>query len=266
MSWQIADVPGPKRDLVGYGRYPPRVRWPDNARVAVSLVINYEAGSELSHELGDGRTDGLVEVPFSINPKYRDFGTESMFEYESRAGIWRLQRLFDAERLPATFFACAVALERNPEVGAWIREAGHEPCGHGWRWEQVWRLSEEQEREHLRLCIESIEKTCGDRPRGWYCRYSPSPNTRALLVEQGFEYDCDAYNDDLPYHVDVGGRQHLVVPYNLVTNDVRFLMPQGDMAPADWADFLCRAYDCLWQEGETHPRMMSVGLHPRIIG
>jgi len=267
MSWQIADVPGPKRDLIGYGRNPPRVRWPGEARIALNFVINYEEGAEASHELGDGRSDGLTEVPFALNPRYRDFGAESMFEYGSRAGIWRLARLFDGYDIPLTMYACAVALERNPEVCAWIRERGHEPCGHGWRWEQIWRLSRDEEREHLRRCIESIEASCGERPRGWYCRYSPSANTRALLVEDGgFLYDSDAYNDDLPYFTQVGGQRHLIIPYNLVYNDIRFIMPQGDMAPADWADFLCRAFDWLWQEGESCPRMMTVGLHPRLVG
>lgn len=267
MDWQVADAPGPARDLVGYGRNPPRVRWPDGARIAVNFVINYEEGSELSHELGDGRGDGLTEVPFALNPRYRDFGAESMFEYGSRAGIWRLARLFDSYDIPLTMYACAVALERNPEVCAWIRERGHEPCGHGWRWEQIWRLSREEERERLRACIQSIEASCGERPRGWYCRYSPSANTRELLVEDGgFLYDSDAYNDDLPYFTQVNGTRHLIIPYNLVYNDIRFIMPQGDMSPAAWADFLIRAFDWLWQEGESCPRMMSVGLHPRLVG
>jgi allantoinase len=267
MSWQIANPPGPARDLVGYGRNPPQVRWPEGARVALNFVINYEEGSEQSHELGDPRTDGLTESPFSLNPKYRDLGAESMFEYGSRAGIWRLQRLFDNFGIPVTFYACAVALERNPEVGAWIRERGHEPCAHGWRWEQIWRLDRETEAEHLRLCIESIEKTCGERPRGWYSRYSPSVNTRELLVaDGGFLYDCDAYNDDLPYFTEVGGKRHLIVPYNLVYNDIRFVMPQGDSDPANWCDFLTRAFDYLWEEGETHPKMMTVGLHARLAG
>ena len=135
------DVPGPRRDMVGYGRHAPRVRWPDDARVAINLVVNYEEGSEYSYPAGDGRNDGLTEVIYSMDPAYRDLAAESVFEYGSRAGIWRLERLLTEYKLPVTFFACAVALEQNPEVGAWIKEAGHEPCSHGWRWEEVWTLS-----------------------------------------------------------------------------------------------------------------------------
>jgi peptidoglycan/xylan/chitin deacetylase (PgdA/CDA1 family) len=267
MSWQIANPPGPKRDLIGYGRTPPQVHWPGGARVALNFVINYEEGSEQSHELGDGRNDGLTESPFSLNPKYRDLGAESMFEYGSRAGIWRLQRLFDSYGIKVTFYACAVALERNPEVCAWLREEEHEPAAHGWRWEQIWRLDRETEAEHLRQCIATIEKTCGERPRGWYSRYSPSPNTRELLVEDGgFLYDSDAYNDDLPYFTEVNGQRHLIVPYNIVYNDIRMVMPQGDMDPASWLDFLVRGFDYLWAEGDQHPKMMTVGLHPRLVG
>ena len=134
-------VPGPERDFVGYGRRIPKVTWPNNARVAVSLVVNYEEGSEYSHPNGDGRNDGLVEMTYAMDPKYRDLCAESVFEYGSRAGIWRLERLLSEYKLPATIYACAVALERNREVGDWIREAGHEPCSHGWRWEESWRLT-----------------------------------------------------------------------------------------------------------------------------
>jgi peptidoglycan/xylan/chitin deacetylase (PgdA/CDA1 family) len=261
------DVPGPERPLVGYGRRVPKVRWPDGARVAVSLVINYEEGSEYTHGNGDGRNDGLTEMMYVMEPKYRDLCAESVFEYGSRAGIWRLERLLTAYKLPVTFYACAVALERNPEVGAWIREAGHEPCSHGWRWEEVWRLSRAEEAEHIRMAIESIEATTGERPHGWYCRYGPSVHTRQLLVEEGgFVYDSDAYNDDLPYYVDVGGKQHLVVPYSMTYNDAKFALPPNYGSPADYLDNLKRGYDLLWEEGETHPRMMSIGLHPRLIG
>ena len=184
------EVPGPKRDFVGYGRRAPRVNWPGGARVAVSIVINYEEGSEYAHPNGDGRNDGLVEMTYAMDPSYRDLCAESVFEYGSRAGIWRIERLLTELKLPATIYACAVALERNREVAAWIREAGHEACSHGWRWEEVWRLSREEEAEHIRLAIESIRETTGERPLGWYCRYGPSVRTRELLVEEGgFVYD-----------------------------------------------------------------------------
>ena len=172
-----------------------------------------------------------------------------------------------SSRLPITFYACAVALERNPEVAAWLREAGHEPCSHGWRWEEVWRLSRDEEADHIRRAIDSIKETCGVRPSGWYCRYGPSVNTRELLVEEGgFVYDSDAYNDDLPYYVDVKGTRHLVIPYSMTYNDAKFGVLPGYGSPSDFVDNLKRGFDQLWDEGETHPRMMSIGLHPRLIG
>lgn len=176
------DVPGPKRDFVGYGRHVPKVQWPNGARVALSLVLNYEEGSEYSYPAGDNRNEGLDEILHTMYPPYRDLGVESVFEYGSRAGIWRIQRLFDEFDIKCTFFGCAVAFERNPEVSKWLQEAGHEPCCHGWRWEEVYRLSREEERAHMQAAIESMEQTCGERPRGWYSRYAPSINTRELLV------------------------------------------------------------------------------------
>jgi peptidoglycan/xylan/chitin deacetylase (PgdA/CDA1 family) len=261
------DVPGPPRDFVGYGRRVPEVRWPGDARVAVSIVLNYEEGSEYSHPNGDRRNDGLTEMIYAIDPQYRDLCAESVFEYGSRAGVWRLERLLTELNIQITFYACAVALERNPEVAAWLKEAGHEPCSHGWRWEEVWRLSRDEEADHIRRAVESIEATCGLRPYGWYCRYGPSVHTRELLVEEGgFVYDSDAYNDDLPYYVDVKGARHLVVPYSMTYNDGKFGILPSYGSPSDFVDNLKRGFDELWAEGETHPRMMSIGLHPRLIG
>jgi peptidoglycan/xylan/chitin deacetylase (PgdA/CDA1 family) len=265
--FQETAVPGPKRDLVGYGRRVPRVRWLDGARVAVSLVLNYEEGSEYAYPNGDRRNDGLTEVIYAMDPQYRDLCAESVFEYGSRAGVWRVERLVTEYKIPITFFACAVALERNREVGAWLREARHEVCSHGWRWEEMWRLSREEEAEHMRLAIDSIEETCGERPLGWYCRYGPSVNTRELIVEEGgFVYDSDAYNDDLPYFVEVKGKRQLIVPYSMTYNDGKFGLLPAYGSPADFLDNLKRGLDQLWDEGATHPRMMSIGLHPRLIG
>ena len=259
-------VPGPARNFVGYGRNVPEVVWPNEARIAINLVINYEEGSEV-HMAADGRNEAaLGEIPYVMSPDYRDLAMESVYEYGTRAGIWRLQRLFDRKKVPATFFACAVALERNPEVAAWLRDSEHEPCSHGWRWEEMWLLSREEEKAHMQAAIESFQATCGKRPRGWYCRYGPSVHTRELVVEEGgFVYDADGYNDDLPYYVDVNGTRHLVVPYSLTYNDAPFVMG-GDGSPNDFYDLVKRAFDHLWEEGETHPRMMSIGLHPRLIG
>jgi len=262
------DIPGPKRNFVGHGRNLPKVVWPDGAMVAVNLVVNYEESSEYSIPAGDGRNEGLAEINYVMSPEYRDLAAESVYEYGSRAGSWRLLRLFDEYGVKATYFACAVALERNPEVGRWIRESGHEPCSHGWRWEEHWLLDRETERQHIRWAIESIEQTCGERPLGWYCRYSPSVNTRELVVEEGgFVYDADAYNDDLPYFVEVKGKRHLVVPYTLTYNDGRYVLPQGYGGPADFFDTCRRGLDELRREGQAgYPKMMSIGLHSRWAG
>lgn len=263
------DLPGPKRNFVGYGRRQPRVIWPKAAKVAVNIVVNYEEGSEYSIPAGDGRNESWAEIAPVIGTDVRDFMTESVYEYGSRAGIWRVMRLLDEYKVKVTFFAAAIALERNPEVAAWLKEAGHEPCSHGWRWIEHWKLTREQEREHIRAAVESIKRTCGERPLGWYCRYGPSVNTRELLVEEGgFAYDADSYNDDLPYFTEVKGKRHLIVPYNaLPYNDVRFVLSQGYGGPADFADNCINALDELRREGaEGYPKMMSIGLHPRWIG
>ena len=261
------EIAGPKRDYVGYGRNVPKVVWPGEARIAINIVINYEEGSEV-HMAADGRNEAaLGEIPYVMEARTRDLAMESVYEYGSRAGIWRLQRLFDEKRIPVTFFAAAVALERNPEVARWLRDSDHEPCSHGWRWEEMWLLSRDQEKAHMQAAIESFEATCGRRPLGWYCRYGPSVNTRELLVEEGgFVYDSDAYNDDLPYYVEVTGKRHLIVPYSLTYNDVGFTLAQGYGSPSDFFDLLKRGFDTYWQEGASHPRMMNIGLHPRLIG
>ena len=190
-----------------------------------------------------------------------------MYEYGRRAGIWRLARLLDEFQLKCTFFGCAVAFEENPDVGRYIQEAGHEPCCHGWRWEQPYTLSREQEKTQLDAAVASIARTCGERPRGWYSFTPASLHTRELLVEEGgFVYDSDAFNDDLPYFVEVKGSRHLVVPYSLVYNDARFLAGQGYTDPTSFFDYCKRALDYLWREGETHPRMISIGLHARWAG
>jgi peptidoglycan/xylan/chitin deacetylase (PgdA/CDA1 family) len=251
------------RDLVGYGSQTPRVEWPDQAKVAVNIVVNYEEGSEYSYWAGDSRNESLGEISYKIGPAYRDLSVESTYEYGSRAGIWRLVRLFDEYDVPCTFYACAVALEQNSEVAGYLRESSHDFVSHGWRWEEHWLLDRETEKEHIKLAVESFRRTLGDRPIGWYCRYGPSVNTRELVVDEGgFLYDCDAYNDDLPYFTRVSGKEHLVVPYSLTYNDL-----QGDKSPDDFADFCTRAIDELWLEGDRgYPKMMSVGLHPRLAG
>jgi peptidoglycan/xylan/chitin deacetylase (PgdA/CDA1 family) len=260
------DVPGPRRDYLGYGPTPPAVHWPGGERVAINLVVNYEEGSEYAIPAGDGRNEAVGELPHLTPPEIRDLRVESVFEYGSRAGIWRLVRLFDELGIPVTFFATAVALERNPAVAQAIVAAGHEPAAHGWRWSDQWRLDRDEERRHIAAAVEGIARLCGERPLGWYCRYGPSVNTRELVVEEGgFRYDADAYNDDLPYFVEVLGRRHLVVPYTIVHNDIRFAL-QGFPSPDDFFETCRAAFDELWREGGTRPRMMSIGLHPRLAG
>jgi peptidoglycan/xylan/chitin deacetylase (PgdA/CDA1 family) len=256
---------GPERDLVGYGRDVPHAEWPGGARVAVSIVLNYEEGSERAAEFGDAEHEALGEIPRQIDPAYRDLAVESVYEYGSRAGVHRVMRLLRELGIRCTVFAAAVALERNPAVCEWIREDGHEPCSHGYRWSEDWTVDRDEQRRRIAAAVASIERTCGRRPVGWYCRWMPSEATRELLVEEGgFAYDSDAYNDDLPYWTRVLGRDHLVVPYTLLYNDARFTA--DGWSPADFADVCRRGFDELWREGAERPRLMSIGLHPRFIG
>jgi peptidoglycan/xylan/chitin deacetylase (PgdA/CDA1 family) len=229
------------RDLVGYAVQRPDPRWPGGARGAVEVAINYEEGSEYTNADGDGRTElGLAESAGGRVPAgQRDLAFETMYEFGSRVGIWRLLRLFGERKLPVTIFGCALALERNPRVAEAIAAAGYDVCCHGWRWEEHFRLSEDEERERIARAVASIARTTGERPVGWYCRYGPSENTRRLLVEEGgFLYDSDAYNDELPYWVSVSGRNHLVVPYTMDANDAKFLQPAGFGTSADFEIYL----------------------------
>jgi peptidoglycan/xylan/chitin deacetylase (PgdA/CDA1 family) len=259
---------GPSRDLRGFGREAPPVVLPNGAKLALSIVVNYEEGAEYSVLEGDGRNEDLSETADALDGNVRDLRVESVYEYGSRAGIWRLFRLFAEYEVPVTVYACGRALERNPEVGSWIRKAGHEPCSHGWRWAEHWRFSPDEEREEIRRAVESITEICGERPVGWYCRYGPGPRTRELVVEEGgFLYDSDAYNDDLPYFVEVSGKDHLVIPYTLTYNDIKFVLPEGFGGPSDFVDYCKRGIDELHREGESgKPKLMSIGLHPRLVG
>lgn len=256
----------PTRDYVGYGPHPEPIEWPNGARIAVSVVVNYEEGAEYSLVDGDEFHEPTNEVPSPVPAQQRDLANESFFEYGSRAGVWRLMDILDEHQVPATFYCCALALERNPAVGPEIVRRGHEVCGHGYRWEESYRMSRDQEREALHKAVESIIVTTGVRPRGWYVRYGPSEHTRELVVEEGgFAYDSNAYNDDLPYYTEVQGRPWLVIPYSLEVNDTRFW--RGGMSrPSDFYEAMRNSFDRLYHEGATHPKMMSVGLHCRIAG
>jgi peptidoglycan/xylan/chitin deacetylase (PgdA/CDA1 family) len=259
-------LPGQDRDLAGYGRKGAKVQWPGNARIAVNLVINYEEGSEYGASPGDTEFEPPPELGYPQTDRV-DLATESHFDYGARAGIWRLQRLLDAFKLPATFFGCARAFEANPEVGAYVREAGHDVCAHGLRWERVRDLPREVERDRIAEAVHSITQTCGERPRGWYCRAPRSANTRQLLVEEGgFVYDSDSFADDVPFTTSVEGRPWLVIPYSFVTNDSKFAPGQSFSSAVSFLDDCKRAFDCLWREGESAPKLLTIGLHPRIVG
>jgi len=214
------------RDFVGYADSPPDVRWPNGARLALNFVLNYEEGSEYSMQDGDGRSDAaLSEVATPRVPRGdRDLGAESMFEYGSRVGFWRIHRLFRDRELPLTVFATALGLERNPDAAQAVAEADWDVACHGRRWIEHYLLEEEEERAEIAAAFDQIEQLVGRKPEGWYSRYAPSTNTRRLLVEHGgFTYDSDAYNDELPYWVRVADQDHLVVPYSLVTNDAKLV-------------------------------------------
>jgi peptidoglycan/xylan/chitin deacetylase (PgdA/CDA1 family) len=254
------------RDFIGYGRCPPDPHWPGGARLAVNIVINYEEGSEPSFPDGDGETESGLTEGGSGGFAGRDLAAESMFEYGSRVGIWRVLRLLQERNLPVTVFACGLALERNPEVARVISESDIDVCSHGRRWVRPQRLTEIEEAAEIKRAYESITATTGRSPAGWYCRYSPTVNTRRLVVEHGgFLYDSDAYNDDLPYWTLVNGRHHLVIPYSLANNDGKF--SRGSMATAnDFYTFVYDAFEMLYREGESQPKMMSIGLHCRLMG
>ena len=256
------------RDLIGYGAKAPDPKWPGGARLALQIVMNYEEGGERSILHGDDVAEAFLQEVVGMQPLkgVRNMQVESMYEYGTRVGFWRLMRLFAEREIKISVFAVGMALERHPEAAAALVEAGHEVVSHGWRWIDYQFVGEDEEREHIRLAIESLTKATGSRPLGWYTGRL-SPNTRRLVVEAGgFLYDSDAYNDDLPYWVLVSGKPHLVIPYTLDNNDMKFGMPQGFNTGDDFFTYLRDAFDVLYAEGATAPKMMSVGLHMRLAG
>ena len=258
------------RDLVGYGERPPHPRWPDGARIALQFVLNYEEGAENSVLHGDPHAETFLSEIANAQPfRARHMSMESLYEYGSRAGVWRILRLFrERGGLKLTVFGVAQALARNPAVvDAFLRD-GHEIASHGWRWISYQEVPEAVEREHIALAVETIRSLAGEAPLGWYTGRD-SPNTRRLVVEHGgFLYDSDSYADDLPYWAEVAGRgPHLVVPYTLDTNDMRFAAPGGFPSGEQFFAHLRDAFDCLYAEGEAGaPKMLSVGLHCRLVG
>jgi allantoinase len=256
------------RDLIGYGANPPNPKWPGDARIAINFVMNYEEGSEPSIPDGDGVSEGGLTEVVAADPgrQGRDLAAESMFEYGSRVGFWRVMRIFQERSLPLTTFACALALERNPPAAQALAAAGADICSHGWRWVKHYELDVDEERRQIEMAVQSLTTTTGERPLGWYCRYGPSLNTRRLLVEEGgFLYDSDAYNDELPYWVEVGKKPHLILPYSLGPNDVKFGRGMWGTAD-DYFTYVKDGFDVLYREGRRYPKMMSCGLHLRLIG
>lgn len=255
------------RDLIGYGGQPPVAGWPGDARLAVQFVLNIEEGAESSILNGDPESEGyLHELPGRLARRgERDLSVESMYEYGSRAGVWRLLELFGERALPLTIFASGRALELNHPLAAALQASGHEIAGHGYRWLDYHRIPEDEERQHIRRTIRVIESITGRRPVGWYTGRVSLSTRRLLRQEGGFLYDSDAYNDDLPYFVP-GSPRHLVVPYTLVNNDARYLLTAGFSCGDDFFQQLRDAFDMLWHEGLHQPKMMSIGLHGRISG
>lgn len=256
-----------ERDLVGYSGRPPHPRWPGDARLALQFVLNIEEGAESSVLNGDAQSEAYLHELPGRPPRAgeRDLSVEGMYEYGSRAGVWRLLELFGARGVPLTAFAVGLALERNPEIGRALAAAGHEVAGHGYRWLDYRGVPADEERRHIGLTVEIIERISGKRPVGWYTG-RVSQNTRRLVREEGgFLYSSDAYNDDLPYWL-AGSPPLLVIPYTLVTNDVRYLLPNGVASAGEFFQLLKDAFDQLWEEGARLPKLMSVGLHGRISG
>ena len=256
------------RDVIGYGANPPDPQWPGGARLALQVVLNYEEGAENSILHGDAGSETFLSEIIGAEPYagVRHKSMESLYEYGSRAGLWRLLRTFRERDIRVTVFGAAMALQRHPGAVRAMLEDGHEIAGHGWRWIDYQFVDEETERAHLRLAVETITDLTGSPPLGWYTGRD-SPNTRRLVVEHGgFLYDADSYADDLPYWEAVDGKPHLVVPYTLDANDMRFATSQGFNTGEQFFSYLKDAFDLLYREGETAPKMMSVGLHCRIVG
>lgn len=260
------------RDLIGYGDAPPQARWPGNARIAVQFVLNYEEGGENSVLHGDAGSEQFLSEMFSP-PAFpaRHLTMESVYEYGSRVGVWRILREFEKRALPLTVFGVSMALERHPDVTAAFAELGHEIACHGWRWVSYQDVPEAVERDHLQRGVEIIERLTGARPAGWYTGRD-SPRTRRLVADHGgFEYDSDYYGDELPFWLQVRKTDgtlapQLVVPYTLDANDMRFALPQGYSHGEPFFQYLRDSFDVLYAEGADTPRIMSIGLHCRLVG
>ena len=259
-------MPPASRDLAGYGRNPPDPRWPDGARLALSFVVNVEEGAELSLTSGDERNESVYEIREEVVGR-PDPCMETHFAYGSRVGMWRILDAFDTFGVKATFSSCGRAVAATPSLAAEPASRGHEISAHGWRWESHAAMDEATERDVIARTVAAIRDASGARPVGWHTRSASSVNTRRLLIEEGgFLYDSDAYDDDLPRMIDVAGTPHVVMPYAFDTNDMRFSPGGGFVQPEDFARYCIAGFDWLMRDGKTAPKMMSVGLHLRIIG
>ena len=260
------------RDLVGYGRNPPHAQWPGQARIAVQFVLNYEEGGENATLHGDPGSEQFLSEMFNP-PSFADrhLTMEGIYEYGSRVGVWRILREFEKRDLPLTVFGVSMALQRHPELTSAFVELGHEIACHGWRWINYQQMDEATERLHMQTGINIIREMTGHTPSGWYTGRD-SPNTRRLLLDHGgFEYDSDYYGDDLPFWMAVKKSDgatvpHLVVPYTLDVNDMRFALPQGYAQAEDFFVYLRDSFDVLYAEGAESPKMMSIGMHCRLLG
>lgn len=260
------------RDLIGYGGKPPQANWPGNARIAVQFVLNYEEGGENCILHGDaGSEQFLSEIIGAQSYPDRHLSMESIYEYGSRVGVWRILKAFEKRNMPLTVFGVAMALQRHPELVQAFIDQGHEVACHGLRWIHYQEVPEVEEKQHMQEAIQILESLTGSKPKGWYTGRD-SPNTRRLLVEEGgFTYDSDYYGDDLPLWAEVETssgekKPHLIVPYTLDTNDMRFATPQGFNTGEQFFTYLKDSFDVLYEEGETEPKMLSIGLHCRLAG
>ena len=255
------------RDMIGYGSKEPQVVWPNNAKLALQIVLNYEEGGENNILHGDKHSETfLSEIIGAQAFKDRHINMESMYEYGSRRGFWRLHKLFQEKKIPITIFGVAMALERNPEVCEAIKNGNYEVACHGWRWIDYQNVKKSTEKKDMKLAIKTIKKIFGKRPLGWYTGRC-SPNTRDLVFDDGeFLYDSDSYSDDLPYWEYKKNKKQLIIPYTLDNNDMRFATSQGFNTGEQFYTYLKDSFDALYEEGKTNPKMMSVGLHCRLIG
>jgi allantoinase len=257
-----------ERNLIGYGPNTPDPQWPNEARIAVSFVLNYEEGGENTVLNGDAGSEVRLTEVSGLTPVMggRDLSTETIFEYGSRAGFWRIMRMFGERNLRFTSWAVGRALELNPAAGKAMADAGHEVASHGWRWIQYRDFTLEQELGHIRKTVKVIKDTAGKPPLGWYTGLYGMNTLRAVVQHGGFLYSSDAYNDDLPYWVRVEGTPHLIIPYTLEVNDMKFAVPPGFTAGDGWLQSMKDSFDYLYAEGTRSPKMMSIGIHCRLAG